>query len=225
MSSRIPDTIAEFNTYIDNTDDYQKAGTPSNATRLGLSTQNSTDWSKKRQAWDTQYKKYIDPAQRTSVVTADLNKLMADFRTFALPLLNIVASSLVATNTDAQTFNVVLSTAHKKPSHPTAPIIAEIMADGHAVGGGDVDFKCRTSTDASRASIADGADCVQYAYKIGDPAPANPSDGTTKEISTKASFRFHAGKTGVKMYVFFRWYNTKHPELAGSWGNMLTINL
>ena len=51
--TRVPETIADFNSYINTTDDYLKAPAtpPTNATRLGLSAQNQTDWSDKRTYW------------------------------------------------------------------------------------------------------------------------------------------------------------------------------
>ena len=68
--SRVPVIIAEFNSYINNTDDYQLAGSPTiNMLRLGCTGQNSSDWKAKRTAWVVLYKKYIDPTQSTSAVT------------------------------------------------------------------------------------------------------------------------------------------------------------
>jgi hypothetical protein len=47
----------------------------------------------------------------------------------------------------------------------------------------------------------------------------------SKDIITKAAFEFDAGFTnqGKWLVVYFRWYNTKHPDLAGKWSPMVTI--
>jgi hypothetical protein len=62
----------------------------------------------------------------------------------------------------------------------------------------------------------------ETATKLKRTAPQNPDDGTKQEVFTKAThdFRFGADKEGQFLCVFSRWYNTKHPELAGDWGEM-----
>ncbi|HEX7415256.1 MAG TPA: hypothetical protein VF411_14520 [Bacteroidia bacterium] len=58
--------------------------------------------------------------------------------------------------------------------------------------------------------------------------PLHPSDGTTKEFFSGAThqFSFGADKRAKYLYVWSRWYNSKHPELAGDWNSMqmLLIN-
>ena len=46
-----------------------------------------------------------------------------------------------------------------------------------------------------------------------------------KEIFTKSVFTFHMGveNVGKKMVAYLRWYNTKHPELAGPWSDVTLI--
>ncbi|MEP7168668.1 MAG: hypothetical protein ABI855_04805 [Bacteroidota bacterium] len=226
--SRVPTTIDAFNKYINNTDDYIHEETPTNGTRLGLTTTNQSDWASKRTFWkDTLFPKYSDPIQSTSVVKEDVKTFMKDFRTFANPLLDVMAASPAATNEDAAVFHFVL--VRKKPSHQTEPIKDAVVTDVKANGGGDMIFSCRTSHDTKRASKAEGADSVQVAFKVAvrneDPPPVDANDGTTKEIFTKAKFILHAGgaNAGKKLYVWCRWYNTKNPPIAGSWNNMITV--
>ncbi len=223
---RIPDNIPDFNAYINNTDDYQQAGgPPTNAVRLGLTAQNSSDWKAKRIAWVALYKKYIDPAQCTTAVKQNIQLAMKGFKAFAQPLIDIMAVSPAATADDANAFNFVLD--RKKPSQSHTALTDKVVLDAKPIGGGDVAMKAKTSTDSSRASKPDGADSVQLAYAFGATPPANMDKGTTKDIFTKASFTLHAGtdNIGSKMYVYARWYNTKHPELAGPWTVMLTLTV
>ncbi len=236
MASRIPETIHLFNGYINTTANYIIAGgPPDNGTRLGLSGQNMDDWKTKRVYWrDTLYPKYQDPNQCTPAVKDETHKFIASFKTFGQPLLNIMAVSPAATDADAHAFNFVLE--RHAPTTPTASIKDGVAIKTTPLGGGDLDFSCRTSHDDHRASKADGADSLQLAFAIVDggnmpmPGPGmpmpNPNDtGMTKEIFTKALFVFHCGpqNVGKRLIAFGRWYNTKHPELAGPWTDIIIV--
>jgi phosphomannomutase len=221
--SRIPHSPDDFNKYITTTDDYQKiGGPPTNAIRLGLTATNSTDWTTKRTAWDLLFKQYVDPALSTSVVKDNVRIFIKSFHTFGNPLLNVIAASPNANATDAAKFNVVIERA--RPTHHTEPIAERCFATAQTLGGGEMKISCRTDHDASRASKADHADSEQIAWIIADAPPANVNDVANKEIITKASFTLHLGaeNAGRKLFFFSRWYNTKHPELAGPWSDLNT---
>ncbi|HEX7414744.1 MAG TPA: hypothetical protein VF411_11940 [Bacteroidia bacterium] len=49
--------------------------------------------------------------------------------------------------------------------------------------------------------------------------PQHPQDGTTKEFFSGSThqFAFGADKKGKYLYTWSRWYNSKHPEIAGDW--------
>lgn len=234
--TRVPETIAEFNSYITTTDDYLQAPAtpPTNATRLGLSAQNQTDWSDKRTAWTALYAKYQDPMQSTSAVKGNVKIFMDDFRAFANPLLNIMAASPNAIHDDEVIlhFKIGKAPAH----HQTTPFTDTVQFEAQNLGGGELQFSCRVSSDMHRPSLIEGADSVQVAYQImvpdggtpppgGDPIPTPDDEGMQREIFTHAQFVFNAGVTNVgkRMVVFVRWYNTKHPELAGPWSAVRMI--
>ncbi len=221
-NSRIPVPIAKFNAYIRNTDDYQLAGgPPTNATRLGISSTDSATWHTDRGAWDILYAKYIDKNQVTPSVKNNVRNFIRDFRIFAIPLIDIMAASAAATQDDANAFNFVL--VAKNPTHRTDQIEDRCYATIISLGGGDIKIKCRTASDTKRSSLAPLADSVQYAWKAGTAAPANETDGTTVATSTKATFILHTGTSSDprKFYVFVRWFDTKHPELAGPWSVLM----
>lgn len=50
-------------------------------------------------------------------------------------------------------------------------------------------------------------------------APAHPDDGTKQEFFSGSTHEFTLGadKKGKYLYVWSRWYNSKHPEIAGDW--------
>jgi hypothetical protein len=104
-----------------------------------------------------------------------------------------------------------------------------VLASLQPLGGGDIQVKCRSAHDSSRPSIVEGADSVLYAYQIGGTPPTSANNqGLTKIIDTKAAFTIHTdpSSSGKTLYIFFRWYNTKHPELSGPWSliqNMMIV--
>ena len=56
------------------------------------------------------------------------------------------------------------------------------------------------------------------------PPASAEAEGLKAEISTRASFNLDAGSasSGKYLYIYLRWYNTKHPALAGPWSSMNT---
>lgn len=234
-NTRISQAIGPFNTYINNTDTFLQqisSGTTHNWERLGLSNDNADEWHSKRLYWrDTLYPKYTDPLQSTKAVKDEVRNFMEEFREFGQPQLNIMAASANATSDDELVFNFKIGRA--APVHHTEPIAETVEFSIKTLGGGDLRFTCRTASDSSRASIPDGADSVQLAYAIaGKDTPANnsgegevptPNDpDMRRELFTKAQFTFQTGASNVgkRIIVFARWYNTKHPALAGPWSNI-----
>lgn len=181
MPTRISTSIPGFNTYITNTGTYVAAGTPTtNGARLGLSPTNITDWEDKKTYWvGTLYPKYSDPLQSTAAVKEAVKNFMKDFKTFAQPLLNIMAASPGAVEADEAVFNFKIGRA--VPSHSTTPISEVVVFDARPIGGGELKFSCRTAHDDHRASKAEGADSVQLAYMVvvpnDNPTPPPPGGG------------------------------------------------
>lgn len=229
--SRIPVKIADFSGYLTSSDDYLKTvtspGPPpvTNGTRLGLQASDVTAWTGYRTQWDTIYAAYNNPNTRTATVTQQVNNLIATFREFAQPLLNLMAASPSVSEYDEQALN--FKADRKPPTRPTVPIAEECISSASSLGGGQVKFSSRTDHDTARASLADGADSVQYAYKVGDQAPANPDDTAKTIIATRANSiqPLGADVSGKKLHYYARWYNTKYPQFAGPWSEMMTVVL
>lgn len=111
--SRVPLTIPEFNDYINDTDERLQAvnlpGLNKYGIDYGLTVGENAEWRTKRLFWrDTLYPKYINPATSTSVVKQDVKDFMTGFRTFANPLLDKIAVSSIAGNTEEAIFNIDL---------------------------------------------------------------------------------------------------------------------
>ncbi len=241
-NSRVPETIPEFNEYINNTDDYLLAGgPPTNRERLGLSVANGTDWSAKRVFWrDTLYPKYIDPLQSTSAVKEQVRNYMKDFSTFARPLLNIMAADPDATSDDEAVFNFVIEPA--APTRSTTPITDSVVYETVSLNGGLVEFTCRPAHDSKHPSKHPMADAIQVAHQIqggvGNTPGPNPTPETeglpdpnssamVKELFTKSVFIVNFGvmSKGKLALIYLRWYNTKRPDLSGPWTGPFAIGI
>jgi hypothetical protein len=213
-----------------NTNAYMLAGTPTNWSRLGWQQAEMTQWTGFNTQWAPLYAKYSDKkGSRTTAITEQLHLIIK--QCIALDktnhLLDRIAASPNATIIDLETFRIKKGLLQDNSHTQRRAEIAESLVVGlQVLGGGDIAVKCRTSHDSKRSSLADGADCVQYAYQVGGSAPVNVDDaGLRKETSTHAAFTLHLGQanSGKTLYIFFRWYNTKHPALAAHWNAMQTL--
>ncbi len=241
-NSRVPEAIPEFNAYINNTDDYLAAGTPTNRERLGLSIQNGTDWNTKRVFWrDTLYPKYIDPLQSTSAVKEQVRNFMKEFSEFARPLLNIMVADPDATSDDETVFNFKIERA--EPTHSHSPITDSVVYETVSLNGGLVEFTCRPGHDSKHPSKHPDADAIQVAHQlqggVGNTPGPNPNpeppeglpdpntQAMVKELFTKAVFIVNFGvlSKGKLALVYLRWYNTKRPELSGPWTGPFAIGI
>ena len=228
--SRVPRKIDDFNNYIRITDDYLQVevdpGPPPvlNWGRLGLTQEDADQWHALREAWENDlFPRYVNPNTKTKTVNAQITTAMEIFRTFAQPMIDIMAASPNANQDDAEILNFKL--VRSEPTHPTVPIADLCYADVLPLGGGAVRISCRTIHDAKRASMAKGANLIQVAMKIDGPAPTGPSDGTSMVILGKANEIYNIGDdhTGKRAYAYFRWYNTKYPHLAGPYSQVVSF--
>ena len=230
-NSRVPKTISEFNSYLTTTDNFLQAdsddGSGTNWKRLGLTDPNQSDWNKKRKDWDKLYKLHQNKDTKTKTVNDNVKKFMKDFKPFSQKILDKIAVSDNAAKQDAIIFNVVLSGTQKKPEHKHTIITDNCVISVVNVGGGVFKLSVRSTHDSKRASLAPGADSIQIAYKMGDPAPKNADDGTNKEVITKASITKNIGAVniGTRFYLYVRWYNTKNPDIASGWSKVYAFTV
>lgn len=225
--TRIPQGIDDFNSYHHKTASYIKTGTPEiNGIRLGLLQPEIDGWCAISNIWDPLYEKYTDKKNsRTSAVIEQLHQciITAVDYDMEINMLDRIAASINATVTDLITFNIkkgltqktTRTISHTPIAEPVEPILLPI-------GGGTVNIKCYSTTGA-RASIYEDANCVQYLYLVGNTSPESiKSEGLKQEITSRASFSLPLGaeNSGKMLFIYFRWYNTKHPELAGPWSTL-----
>jgi len=228
-SPRIPRTIDLFNTYITQTNTYLLLGTPTNWSRFGWLATEQAQWAAFGAQWAPLYLKYSDKkGGRTTAITDQLHAIIEQCFTLnkTKGLLDRIAAAPTVTITDLQMFHIK-SGVLETPTHSVSksPITDSVMVNFEPLGGGEIILKCRTQHGGSKPSIAPGADCVQYAYQVGGTAPESAdATGLIRDLSTKSAFLLHSGlnNAGKTLYIFFRWNNTRHPDLAGPWGSLQT---
>lgn len=226
-TARIPRLILQFHIYYNNAYIYLTTGTPTNAARIGLPAADTTLMLSIYTQWNGLMAKYSDKANgRTTAVIEQLNLLIEKFINYDRTtfLLDRIASSPTATVADLEVFNIkkgILRT--KTHTIRQTPISEGISVTITPLGGSQIGVKCRMNSNG-RAAMHENADIIEYVYSI-DKMPESPEDlGLRHGMSSKASFTLdldgsHPGKI---LYIYFRWYDTKHPNLAGPWSVMYT---
>ena len=231
--SRIPRGIINFNTYLVKICAYlQAGGTVTNASRLGVTEEELADLLEFLDNWQPLFVKYVDKENgRTQSVTASLKEIFYNVNdyNFTHKLLDRIASSTSATITDYTTFRIKKNRSAKRTSRTfsTTVIEASVSPAFVIVGVGVIKVKCKNNVDKGQ-HILPGSDCVQYMYQIDGKAPAGADvEGLSMGISTRASFTlsFNSDNSNKLLYVFFRWYHTKYPALAGPWTNLQTMSI
>jgi hypothetical protein len=228
-SPRIPRSIDPFHNYINSTSDHLEAGEPeTNATRLGFSKEETDGWTAIKVKWNPLYEKYKDKeTSRTTSIKNKLLLLIGDTITYDKDynFLDRISVSLNVTVDDLSIFNIkkglLEKTTRTVPSTSIRETVEPIL---QPFGGGNISLKCYSSTSARPAIFGD-ADSVQYLYVVGTTPPESVNDpNLTLGLSTRAIFDLALGAEngGKRIYIFLRWYNTKHPELAGPWSDMQT---
>jgi hypothetical protein len=113
------------------------------------------------------------------------------------------------------------------------------------MGGGIIKIPCSTSSDIKRACLAKNADGVMIAYSVIDPgdlvnrklsgaspetegkipAPETAEKCHIKQVQMGATITLNLGSNdkGKQIFLYLRWYNFKHPELSGPYGELITL--
>ena len=225
--SRIPRLISTFNTYILNTSRYLAEGTPvNNATRLGLTEAEANRWAELAEEWKPLYSLYSNKAlSRTIAIKEQLLEIIR--KTVQLDrtnhILDRIGASAQATIEDAGEFRIKRGVAEKKNrTIPIASIKEAVTVSFKPIGGGMMKVKCY-GISALRAGIIQHVDCVQFRYKVGKTPPDSADEpGLEKDLSSRATFilTLGPGSSANYLYIYFRWYNTRHPRLAGPWSGL-----
>jgi hypothetical protein len=229
---RVPKQIANFNQYINSTDDRLQAVNPDTTnpywTDYGLSAGEQTEWHDQRVLWrDKLYKDYSDPLKSTSTVKKKVRDFIPDFSKFAKKPLDKIVLSDIAGEDEESIFHIKLERA--SPSHPTEKIAEECFGSIRSIKRGNAKISCRSAEDSSRASIPESADSLQVSYIIvaSEAAPViDPDDASmTKQLFFESIFDhdFGAANQGKWLIIYFRWYLSRYPQFAGDWNAMQRV--
>jgi hypothetical protein len=90
------------------------------------------------------------------------------------------------------------------------------------MGGGDIEVRCRVTTDQTRFSMhptADAIECKFVFVPAGEMPPEDPETCPKTQVSKKARFIISCGvkNAGQSLYGFFRWANQTNPQNSGPW--------
>jgi hypothetical protein len=111
---------------------------------------------------------------------------------------------------------------------PGSPITDVPIVGLRGLGGGDIEVRCRATTDQTRASMHPDANVVDYRYIMvvsGAVSPSDPEDCPKGDSQPKAKFVLRAGakNSGKRFYGFFRWLNNRRPRQEGPWSDAQSV--
>ena len=228
VTPRIPRGIDDCSLYLVSTNNYLVSGSPNNAERLGILPAEAVKWADLTNRYQPLYRLYSDKKNsRTTAIKDQLLSIIEELINLdqSCHLLDRIAASPNVTIADMETFNIKKGVLQKTTrSVATTPLTNRVAAAIQPLGGGSLNIKCR-NLSGERAAIDEGANSVQYAFKVGDAAPTSAdAENLRREISTKAVFVLALGSasSAKNLFIYFRWYNTKHPDLAGPWSALMT---
>ena len=194
-----------------------------NYLRLGMSDTEMNQWRSYRDQWNALYPKYtLKDELRTTAIKNKLRTVLRNFVVFSTPRLRRMSGSENATEDDAAALRFVI--VRKKPKHHGTQITDVPMLSLSPLGGGDVKFRVRPTTDTKRASKIAGAD-IEIRYQttlLEEPAPLQIDELTKDLISSKATFIVHLGTQSQSkiLYAACRWVVINDPSRNGPWSGI-----
>ena len=234
MATRVPKKDSEFDPYIRNTTTVLETGIPLGAVRLGLTVGQGTQWLGFRDQWIAVYPKYTNSATRTTTITNAKNTIKKEFTLFAEKPLKLIEASDNLTADDRGTFKLPERdrTVTRKGKITEMP-----FASIQSLGAGQMQFRVRTTTDGSRASMHPLADLIEVRYMIGAPDNGNPPNPNPNPkdsgiptadkapyytVSKKALFILEVGlgNAGKPIIAFVRWANASNAANNGPWSQV-----
>ena len=177
-------------------------------------------------------KKYDEATGRKpAVISANLRNVTNDIKSLLILIVNNIPAEKW-TNEDRAAFNRKTGLT-KVITHPTTKIGDEcvVIATPHPNGV----FKgiARIDNETKSHALPEGANAMELRHavvkgKFDIPEEykglvkekcSGPNDGTTTSIVTSTRFRIELTEdfAGFELYLWGRWINLQHPELAGDW--------
>jgi len=166
------------------------------------------------------------------------------FIAFFTPILTRISANDILSDENRKVLNIAIP--KHKYTHPTTPISESVYIRHQLMGNGRIQLKCYTASSELRARLPKGANSIQIAYRKDlieleiDPEThlsipgkvkrnmiKNVDDGTTRVSFTTASplWILEGVNAGDFLQFYVRWYNHRHPNLAGPWSGPWAIPL
>jgi hypothetical protein len=206
----IPASDAEFDAWQKNLVDYVVA----NAAALGVPAADVTAIQGFNGSWGTRYPAANSATAAANAAIQGKNDCRSDYEDFLRPFVGRIQASPSITDAHRQAMGVtVRSGTRSAVGPPTTRPVATVDTSQllrHTINFVD------ESTPTSRAKPGGVQGCEIW-MKVGDPAPAGPSDVHYLALDTRTPYvvTFDAGDAGKKAYYMLRWMSTRGD--TGPW--------
>jgi hypothetical protein len=231
MPRRIPQALAEFDSYLTNTVNHLPDGTPPNSERLGLNEEQVIYWRSYAKHWKRLYHMSHDKARSTWVTRQDRDKVWKAFVNFAQPVVNLIAANPALTVSDRSTFRIDPPPARgKRRGHIRGrPSIKMRNGDGATL---KISYR---SNMTGRPRMHPLADLIEMRYLLQSPTdikdgalqwpplPKSPDECPVVVMSSRAIFTVTVGmrNMGKQLSAYFRYINTADPSQNGPWTTLM----
>jgi hypothetical protein len=214
-----PPKDADFNDYVQHAEPYLIA----NKVRLKIDSIDTELLTNRFIAWNNVYPQSQDPERRTTAITKNKNIARKQLEAQIRKIFADIPKSLLTVD-DRTTLNLKERDTQPTPA-PVPATIPLIELEGHQ---GHQVFVRYKQEGGERGSSRRGAkpakiSRLEFIYKTGDPAPANPEAcNHVLDISrTPHKLRFEPTDSGKRFYGFARWVNTRNQP--GPWTDLLSV--
>ncbi|MCF8258939.1 MAG: hypothetical protein K9J06_15395 [Flavobacteriales bacterium] len=233
MPRRIPQALAEFETYLNNTVKWLFEGTPPNGERLGLSEEQMMHWRSYAQHWKMLYHQSVDDSKSTPVIRKDRDIAWKKFVKFAQPVVNLIAASPALTVRDRSTFHIdpPPKRGRRRGRMRDVPMVGMRNGDGASLR-----IVCKLM-DGGRPRMHPLADLIEMRYVLQTPTgikdgalqwpalPKSPNECPLVVLSSHAKFLVEVGmkNSGKLLCAYFRYINASDRDKNGPWSTLQVI--
>ena len=211
----IPASDADFDVWSKNFVDYVVA----NAATMGITPAQVTSLQGGQTDWGAKYPASITKQAEAFSATQAKNDARGEYEDLVRSLVGMVQANPSVTDPQRQALGItVRSTTRTANSAPASRPVATIDISQrlqHTINFSD------ESTPTSRAK-PDGVQGCEIWMKVGEPAPAGPSDVHYLALDTRTPYvvRFDAADAGKTAYYMLRWMSTRGE--TGPWSTTVS---
>ena len=216
QKSALRSSDPEFNVYVTRVIPYLRA----HLDRLKVGSENMSRAETLFDSWKITFPLSQDPATTNSAIIAEKNGERDQLEALLRGIYNDIPES-VLNSEDRKTLELK---ERDKIRTPRPHITVQPDASLEPIGGTQVKLSVRQHHEATRGSMHEHADCIEFVSVVGNVAPARPEDCPKSTSFRKAThiFLFNGGDAGKRLYGYVRYRNESNEEKSGPWSNMVT---